>query len=73
MQKTTLLIILLATSWVQAQPPAASSKPEVPAKEEKKSSVDLVFNPEASVVTNHTVSIKGQPVPYKAVAGTIPV
>lgn len=73
MQKTTLLIILLATSWVQAQPPAASSKPEVPAKEEKKSSVDLVFNPEASVVTNHTVSIKGQPVPYKALAGTIPV
>lgn len=43
------------------------------AKEEKKNTSDIGFNPDASVVTNHEVTIKGQKVPYKATAGTIPV
>lgn len=35
--------------------------------------VSMVLVPESSVVTNHTVTIKGKTVPYKATAGTLPV
>ena len=41
--------------------------------EEKKQVSDIGFNPDASVVTQHEVTIKGQKVPYKATAGTMPV
>lgn len=34
---------------------------------------NLKFDPDTSVVTQHEVQIKGQKVPYKAVAGTLPV
>lgn len=47
-------------------PPAAVSK------EEKVGPLN-VLNPDHSVTTNHTVTIKGQRIPYKAVTGTIPV
>jgi len=48
--------------------------PVIEKQEEKKSSaVDLVFNPDHTITTNHTVTIKGKPIPYKAVTGTLPV
>ena len=59
--------------------PAAASSPgttatgTTAAREEKPSATNLVFNPESSVTTTHEVTIKGQRIPYKAVAGTMPV
>ena len=32
-----------------------------------------MLNPDYSAITNHTVTVKGQNIPYKAVAGTLPV
>ncbi|MGJ7033485.1 S10 family peptidase [Niabella hirudinis] len=48
-------------------------KQEPPVTEKKNPSPDLSFNPDAAVTTNHTVTIKGQKVAYKAIAGTLPV
>ncbi|WP_315817705.1 S10 family serine carboxypeptidase-like protein [Paraflavitalea speifideaquila] len=42
-------------------------------KEESKPPSKSLIDPDASVVTNHEVTIKGQRVPYKAIAGTLPV
>jgi len=61
-----------------AAAPGASATPAAapaatPAKDEKPSASSLVFNPESSVTTTHEVTIKGQKIPYKAVAGTMPV
>ncbi len=53
---------------MQAQPPAGNA-----AKEEKLSSAANQLDPDYTVVTEHTVSIKGQRIPYKAVAGVLPV
>jgi carboxypeptidase C (cathepsin A) len=53
---------------------ATATATAVPApKDEKPTTGSLVFNPESSVTTTHEVTIKGQRVPYKAVAGTMPV
>lgn len=54
-------------------PPPTAPATATPAKDDKKSGADLTFNPDATVVTQHTVTIKGQVVPYKAIAGTLPV
>ncbi len=32
-----------------------------------------LIDPDASVITTHEVTIKGQRIPYKAIAGTLPV
>jgi carboxypeptidase C (cathepsin A) len=34
---------------------------------------NLVFNPDENVVTEHTTTIKGQKISYKATTGTMPV
>ncbi len=54
------LIILLAASNLFAQP-----------KEEKVTA--NVLNPDQTVTTENTVTVKGAKIPYKAIAGTIPV
>lgn len=57
-------------------PPSASPSPQaMPAKVEEKPQISnsRLLNPDMSVVTNSEVTIKGQKVPYKATAGTIPV
>jgi carboxypeptidase C (cathepsin A) len=43
------------------------------AKDEKPSPSNLVFNPDENVVTEHTTTIKGQKISYKATTGTMPV
>lgn len=54
--------------------PAGTSSPGISAaKEEKKQSSDISFNPDAFVTSNHEITIKGQRIPYKATAGTMPV
>ncbi len=75
-----LLLLGVASAYGIAQPlpqtrPAATAGSAVattPVKAEKKTDADLNFNPDATVSTQHTVTIKGQAVPYKAIAGTLP-
>lgn len=75
MKRSSLLFLILFISisiWAQprATPPATGSPAP---KEEKKSSTDVSFNPDAAVTSMHEVTVKGQRVPYKATAGTLPV
>jgi carboxypeptidase C (cathepsin A) len=53
------------TAPIAAATPKAEEKPQV--------SSSRVLNPDMSVITNGEVMIKGQKVPYKTTAGTIPV
>jgi carboxypeptidase C (cathepsin A) len=81
LQLSFLLLSLVASSFAQQRPagpqrtPAAAAAPgAAPAvKEESKAPSRPLLDPDASVVTNHEVTIKGQRVPYKAIAGTLPV
>ncbi len=89
MRKTFFFLSLLATITLSGfsqqrqapsrQPgtgtgaPTAPSTPAAGTREEKKQSSDINFNPDASVSVNREITIKGQRVPYKAIAGTMPV
>lgn len=81
MRRSLLSLLLLSTAAVsfsqqrQAGPQRPSTTPQAPpvVKEEKQAPPKQLIDPDASVVTNHEVTIKGQRVPYKAVAGTLPV
>ena len=42
-------------------------------KEEKPGAATNVLNPDNAITTSHIVTVKGTVVPYKAIAGTIPV
>ncbi len=42
-------------------------------KEEKPNSTLNILNADQAITTNHTVTVKGTNIPYKAIAGTIPV
>ena len=66
------LSITICFTMAYAQP-KTTTPPATPVKEEKPQASNIVFNPDASVTTNHEVTIKGQKVLYKAVAGTMPV
>lgn len=73
-----LLLFVVAGSLAQprqdgSQRSAAATAPPPVMKEEKQSPSKLLIDPDASVVTNHEVTIKGQRIPYKAIAGTLPV
>jgi carboxypeptidase C (cathepsin A) len=57
----------------ETPPASAPAVPATASRDEKPSPTNLVFNPESSVTTSHEVTIKGQRVPYKATAGTMPV
>lgn len=73
MKKTLISFLLVGffTSYAQESKPKAADKPPV-AKEES-SAANLTFNPDYQVITNHTTTIKGQKIPYKATTGTMPV
>ena len=60
--------------WSQTKP-AVETKDEktTTAKEEKTNLPNIIFNPDKTVVTDHTTTIKGQRIPYKAITGTMPV
>ena len=60
----------------QAGNPASAGAPSAATKEEAPkmaSTASRTIVPESAVVTNHTVTIKGKTIPYKATAGTLPV
>ncbi len=63
------------SAQIIAQRPAATTpaNPPTAAKDDRQPSPGQVLNPDAGVTTDHEVTIKGQRVPYKATAGTLPV
>ncbi|AXY75893.1 carboxypeptidase [Paraflavitalea soli] len=75
---SAFLLSVVAASFAQQRqggpprPSAAAPAPPV-VKEEKQAPSKPLIDPDASVVTNHEVTIKGQRIPYKATAGTLPV
>jgi carboxypeptidase C (cathepsin A) len=75
MRNSLLLVLLFLSVSVFAQGPSKQAPAATPpvVKEEKSSAPGLVFNPDATVVTDHDVTIKGQRIPYKTTAGTMPV
>jgi len=81
---TSTLIALSFVSFAQAQQRPQGARPTqggtpaatTPVKEEPKINTNIASRtivPESSVVTNHTVTIRGKAVPYKATTGTLPV
>ena len=69
----TILVISIFIVNSKAQP-----KPLVPplapaAAKEDKDLPNLVFNADNAISSDHEATIKGQRVPYKATAGTMPV
>ena len=64
-----LLLFILCISQINAQPANNNNT----TKEEKNSSMGNQLNPDYTVVTDHTVVIKGQTIPYKAFTGSMPV
>ena len=69
MRKTTCFICTLFFLVIINAQPATNNA----AKEEKTSSGPNQLNPDYTSVTEHTVTIKGQRIPYKAIAGSLPV
>jgi carboxypeptidase C (cathepsin A) len=68
---TLFLLAGFLTSYAQEAKPKTADTP--PVKKEENSPANLTFNPDSQVVTNHTTTIKGQKVSYKATTGTMPV
>ncbi|MEP7322919.1 MAG: carboxypeptidase [Saprospiraceae bacterium] len=68
-----LISIIIITSAFSQNRPAPPAPVASPPREEKKSSSDITFNPDAAISSTHEITIKGQRVPYKATAGTMPV
>ena len=68
-----LILVFYGTCLIAQPKPSPTTLPPAPVKEEKKQPADIAFNPDASVSTTNEVTIKGQRVPYKATAGTMPV
>ena len=67
-----LTISAVIFQTIHAQPrntPAPAAAP----KEEKPHGSSLVFNPDDAVTTTSVVNVKGKAIPYKAIAGTMPV
>lgn len=80
MKRLALNVLIAVTGlMLYGQRPvgASASPPSTPGtnatKEDKKQSSDISFNPDAFVTSTHEITIKGQRVPYKATAGTMPV
>ncbi|MBO9566695.1 MAG: carboxypeptidase [Niastella sp.] len=84
MRKSLLLLAAISTAALtfaqQRQGGGQGQRPTTPppatpaaVKEEKQAPSKPLLDPDASVITNHEVTIKGQRIPYKAVAGTLPV
>ncbi|WP_035648475.1 S10 family peptidase [Flavobacterium sp. ASV13] len=73
MKKTLILFLLAGFLTAYAQESKPDSKPKTPPAKEENSPANLTFNPDSQVVTNHTTTIKGQKISYKATTGTMPV
>lgn len=72
MKKTILSLLFVAfIAGLNAQPPKTAAIPAV--TKEENSAANLVFNPDSQAITEHSTTIKGQKVPYKATTGTMPV
>jgi carboxypeptidase C (cathepsin A) len=72
MKKTVLLLLFVGFfTALHAQPPKAPAT--TPAPKEEYSAANLIFNPDSQVITEHSTTIKGLKVPYKATTGTMPV
>jgi carboxypeptidase C (cathepsin A) len=73
----TCFTISVLPILAQQRPSAAPATPVAIAKEDKPNpniaTASRTLNPDAAVVTNHEVTIKGQKITYKATAGTQPV
>jgi carboxypeptidase C (cathepsin A) len=79
------VVCIVSNAWAQRQRNAAGGPPPAgvpaaapavtppPVKEERQAPAKPRLDPDSYVVTNHEVTIKGQRIPYKAVAGTLPV
>ena len=77
-----LLATCLPIALLHAQPRSGAGAPPAAdagapaaaaAKAEKPSASDINFNPDTNISSNKEVTIKGQRVPYKVTAGTMPV
>ncbi|MBX2930692.1 MAG: carboxypeptidase [Chitinophagaceae bacterium] len=69
---STVLFFIAQTIAQPVKPKEEFNKQEK--SEEKKSNLsDLIFNPDATVVTTHSTTINGKQIPYKATTGTLPV
>ncbi|RAJ04288.1 carboxypeptidase C (cathepsin A) [Chitinophaga skermanii] len=73
MKKVLTLAIACCSSFSLLAQPKPAAAPPPPPKEEKSVLPLNVINPESAVVTEHEVTIKGQRIPYKSTAGTLPV
>jgi carboxypeptidase C (cathepsin A) len=75
MKKTLFLLLLIGfISHSYAQQSSSETKAsKAVSKDEKPSLANLVFNPDQNVVTEHSTTIKGQKISYKATTGTMPV
>ncbi|WP_026995108.1 S10 family peptidase [Flectobacillus major] len=67
----SLLLSMASISFAQQKP--TKETPAQAVVEEKNNNSSRTLNPDSFVTTTNEVTIKGQKVPYKAVAGTIPV
>lgn len=65
-----ILFILLLTGFVNQSNGQETKEKKTVSKD---SASNLVFNPDQNVVTDHTTTIKGQKIAYKATTGTMPV
>jgi len=74
MKKTlAILAVFIFTLQANAQLKPAIPSPLSPVVKEDKDLPNLVFNADMSVSTDHETTIKGQHIPYRATAGTMPV
>ena len=53
--------------------PTAPAAAAAPSSDSKVSANNIPFNPDATVASDHEVTIKGVRVPYKATAGMMPI
>lgn len=64
-----------AILWITTQTHAQTSNAQQNNNsiEKRGTSSDIIFNPDVTIVTHHTVRINNHIIPYKAVTGTLPV
>ena len=63
MDKIFLILITVVFGCMQSSAQSKVEKPDGAS----------VLNPDHAITTEHTVTVKGVKIPYKAIAGTIPV
>ena len=82
MRRVLFVFSVIGCSYIQLFAQSKSALPVAndekatatsPAKEEKSLLPNIIFNPDKTVVTDHTTTIKGQRINYKATTGTMPV